>query len=455
MTLIKPIVACMAVLCLVSCKYKDLYEANLAATKKAAEQMQSYKCNFIKAFGQVAYGQSWDFSSADTRVGTRDAEGQISVELCRGLDFGIDDQQMASDPNVVTERTITKNLELYSVLTNELKDGVSRKGESGMLLAPNTEFTIYPLCMKSALTHDLYVRVGEGDPVKVYSKTWTTCGRETVNGDVTSIRYIMSRDDYYPAERAQLPGVRIQAPIGTRVEIYLDNIGGKKGNTAGTGNGKAVYLDTDAKPEGVKLANDAVVKYIGIEDDTTADSDQDYNDVVLAVVGSPFVPEEIALSNGSYDVPLAVTKRYMIEDLGTTDDFDFNDVVVDVTQTVVAHHQVMLENGLVKKDEVMGSELKQKATVRHLGGILPFQLTIGNTTLPQLGSPATFGADVELEYGITGWNPADNNISISVNDARLSFPKAGAIPMIIACDNDVAWSAERVRFDWKKFLLVK
>ena len=422
MTLIKQIAACMGVLCLVACKNKDLYDANLAATKKAAEQMQSYNSNFIKAFGQVAYGQSWDFSSADTRVGTRDAEGQISVELCRGLDFGIDDQQMASDPNVLTERTITKNLELYSVLTNELKDGVSRKGESGVLLAPNTEFTIYPLCMKSALTHDLYVRVGEGDPVKVYSKTWTTCGRETVNGDVTSIRYIMSRDDYYPAERAQLPGVRIQAPIGTRVEIYLDNIGGKKGNTAGTGNGKAV---------------------------------QDYNDVVLAVVGSPLVPEEIALSNGSYDVPLAVTKRYMIEDLGSTDDFDFNDVVVDVTQTVVAHHQVMLENGLVKKDEVMGSEVKQKATVRHLGGILPFQLTIGDTTLPQLGSTATFGADVELEYGIEGWNPAGNNISIAVNDARLSFPKAGAIPMIIACDNTVAWSAERKRFNFEQFQRVK
>ena len=36
-----------------------------------------------------------------------------------------------------------------------------------------------------------------------------------------------------------------------------------------------------------------------------------------------------------------------------------------------------------------------------------------------------------------------------------SFPKAGAVPMIIACDDSEAWSAERVAFDWKKFLEVK
>ena len=438
----------MAVLCLVSCKYKDLYEANLAATKKAAEQMQSYNSNFIKAFGQVDYGQSWDFSSADTRVGTRDAEGQISVELCRGLDFGIDDQQMATDPNVLTERTITKNLELYSVLTNELKDGVSRKGESGVLLAPNTEFTIYPLCMKSALTHDLYVRVGEGDPVKVYSKTWTTCGRETVNGDVTSIRYIMSRDDYYPAERAQLPGVRIQAPIGTRVEIYLDNIGGKKGNTAGTGNGKAVYLDTDAKPEGIDMHKDAIVKYVGIEDDTTSKSDGDYNDVVLAIVGNPSVPEEIKVTDEEYTVESSTTKRYMVEDLGSTGDFDFNDVVIDVTENVKDTYKRTLTNGEVTANDLIKTEKTQSAVLRHLGGLLPFQLTIGNTVLPEM--QGVLGKDLEEKFDIEGWNPLTNNISVKVRNKdngavfNIPFPKAGEAPMIIATPVDWDWMKENV-----------
>ena len=445
----------MTVLCLVACKNKDLYDANLAATKKAAEQMRSYESNFVKAFGQVAYGQSWDFSSAERRVGTRDGGEQITVKFSRGLDFGLTDQQMSSDPDMLTDRTITKNQELYAVLTNELKDDVSRHGKPGVLLAPSSDFVIYPLSIKSALTHDMYVKVGDNEPVKVYSKTWTTCGRETVNGDVTKIRFIQWRDDYYPVERAELPGVRIQAPIGTRVEVYLDNIDGKKGRTAGTGNGRAVYLDTDAMPEGVKLDEHAVVKVIGIEDDTTGGSDNDYNDVVLAVVGGPFVPEEIAFTNDTYEVPLAVTKRYMIEDLGSTDDFDFNDVVVDVTQAVVTRHLVSLTNGLVQKDEVIGSEVDQWAVVRHLGGILPFLLTIGATTLPQLGSPVTFGTDVELTYEIEGWTPADNNISITVNDARLSFPKAGAIPMIIACDNTVDWTAERKRFNFEQFLRVK
>ena len=176
---------------------------------------------------------------------------------------------------------------------------------------------------------------------------------------------------------------------------------------------------------------------------------------MLAIVGNPDVPKEIIIENKTYDVPTSLTKRYMIEDLGTTDDFDFNDVVVDVTRNTVAHHTVEIVDGVKTSDVVTSTDVTEKAVIKHLGGILPFVLKIGDKILPQLGGEDTFEKDVNLEYDITGWEPANNNISITVNNTTLSFPKAGAVPMIIACDDSEAWSAERVAFDWKKFLEVK
>ena len=53
-----------------------------------------------------------------------------------------------------------------------------------------------------------------------------------------------------------------------------------------------------------------------------------------------------------------IEKRYLIEDLGSKDDFDFNDIVVDV------------------KQDIQGN---QKAIIRAMGGTLDFTLKIGNT----------------------------------------------------------------------------
>lgn len=456
--ILKSVVASLAVMSLAACSNNDLYDEGVIAANKTAEQQKSYENNFVKTYGAIAPNQSWDFSTNQQRLGTRAGETEITTELVTGLDFGIKDEFVAYksngqfDSNSLTTRTISKNTALYDVLKNDLKDGKKHKGEPAVLLAPSSDFTIYPLSNQGLYTHDLYVKVGDNDPVKVYSKTWTFYGRPTVNGDVTKIE---SRNwQYYVKERAVLQGIRVKAPIGTRVDVYISNINGNKNSTAGTINGQAIYLDCNAKPEGITLKDDAVIKYIGIED--VKGSDDDYNDVVLAVVGNPDVPEKITFTDDEYDVPLSVTKRYMIEDLGTTDDFDFNDVVVDVTKTTITHHKVTLANGVVVKDEVVGTpDVTEKAVIKHLGGILPFVLKIGDKTLPQLGGEDTFEKDVNLEYDITGWEPANNNISITVNNTTLSFPKAGAVPMIIACDDSEAWSAERVAFDWKKFLEVK
>lgn len=461
--ILKSVVASLAVMSLAACSNNDLYDEGVIAANKTAEQQKSYENNFVKTYGAIAPNQSWDFSTNQQRLGTRAGETEIVTKTVEGLNFDVKYKvkfDMYTWRNYLDERSINNNQDLIKNVSNKLKDGDKHTDvQKAVLVAPSNSFTIYPISVQGMWTHDLYVKVGDNAPVKVYSKTWTDFSHPYVNGDpLTYSNANYDKQTYKVETFVSMPGLYVEAPIGTPIEIYLANVkeGTTKKPTVGTSTGHAIYVDGNgAVPSGIEVRDDAVIKYIGIEDNTTRSSDLDYNDVVLAIVGNPDVPEEIIIENETYDVPTSLTKRYMIEDLGTTDDFDFNDVVVDVTRNTVAHHTVEIVDGVKTSDVVTSTDVTEKAVIKHLGGILPFVLKIGDKTLPQLGGEDTFEKDVNLEYDITGWEPANNNISITVNNTTLSFPKAGAVPMIIACDDSEAWSAERVAFDWKKFLEVK
>jgi hypothetical protein len=231
----------------------------------------------------------------------------------------------------------------------------------------------------------------------------------------------------------------------------------------GTTNGKAVYVDI---PEGivpeledVVLSENAVVKYIGIED-VASGGDNDYNDVVLAIVGNPDVPQEKIITNDEYVVKTVRAKRYMIEDLGSTEDFDFNDVVVDVEEYTVVTHRVTYENGVLKTDEIISTTTEPtKALIRAMGGTIDFELMVGSTSWSKSGAgfdvktmyntQGTIDYDKVLaEFEVTGWSAAANNVSIKVNGKNgevynITFPKAGTAPMIIAVDPTQKWMQEQ------------
>lgn len=153
--------------------------------------------------------------------------------------------------------------------------------------------------------------------------------------------------------------------------------------------------------------------------------------------------------NGDYSdlvclVEPTTVKRYLIEDLGSLDDFDFNDIVVDVA----SYQRMDQETGEVSTH--------QKAIVRAMGGTLDFTLTIGNTTWSKSGkgfdAATVYNAyDGEINYNatlaefeVTGWVPNENNISVTVtlmsgnqrngDDVAITypFPKAGEVPMIMS-----------------------
>ena len=462
---VKVFVGALAMLSLAACSKNDVFDAEQVEKNKEAqakakmeESVKVFQTEFEKHYGKVDPNQSWDFSSGKQRLGTRAGEG-ITTKIVEGLDFDIKyDIDFDLDAFMVkkyklTNRTVNKNKALYTKLAELLPDKKTHNGKPVTLVAPASSFTIYPLICSSGWTHDLFVKVGDNTPVKVYSKTWTDYSHFYSNGDPLKTTISSDRKSYTVDEKVSMPGIYIEAPVGTPIEVYLDNV--KNGDTAmpavGTTNGYAIYVEAgNVKPEGIKLAEGAAVNYIGIEDNTTSSSDKDYNDVVLAVVGNPDVPKEVIIENEKYDVPSVLEKRYMVEDLGEFDDFDFNDVVVDVVETTVTHHKVTSENGLKKSDVVTGTTKTQKAIIRHLGGTLPFVLKIGGTTLPKMGSLSTWKTDPNQEFVVEGWIPNQNNVSFTMNDVTIPFPKVGGIPIIFACDTNVKWAEEREVFDLKK-----
>lgn len=460
-----------AIATLMSCS-KDLSNPSYEDVQK-----QTYAANFVAKYGAISPSQTWDFSTGETQLATRGFSTIKTQVLEKGIDFG----DVSAIKTVVKDARwhhseiqipggVEKNAQLLDAMVKALPEKKKQTGTPAVLVAPASGFYIYPLFCGGCLTFDLKVKVGNQEPVTVFTKDWINF--QTING--------MQKDtEYADGGIVNMKGIYIEAPVGTPVEVYIDNIychtsaaGGANNKAfpspAGTTNGRAIYVDIpdDVKPElgDVELKENAVVKYIGIEDISAGapmSGDNDFNDVVLAVVGNPDVPQEKIITNDQYEVKTCRAKRYMIEDLGATDDFDFNDVVVDVEENTVITHKVTYENGVFKTDEVISETPEPtKAVVRAMGGTIDFDLTIGNTSWTKSGAgfdvktmyntQGTVDYDKVLaEFEVTGWNPQANNVSIKVNgkDGKvfaITFPKAGEAPMIIAVDPTQNWMKERV-----------
>ena len=456
--LLQFVVALGAVASFMSCS-KDLTGSSYGDVQK-----QKYAANFVAKYGEINANQSWDFATGERQLATRGFTTISTQIMENGIDFG-------DLSNLQTERVtfynhswdydvikggVEKNADLLNAIATVLPEKQQWTGKPAVLVAPASSFYIYPLFSGGNLRFNLKVKVGNNNPVTVFAKDYTNF--QTING--------MLKNN---GDTVNMRGIKIEAPVGTPVEVYLDDFITLEGKTqsgvAGTTNGQAVYVDIPEgivpELEGVELLPNAVVKYIGIEDVLTSASDRDYNDVVLAVVGNPDIPQEKIIKENQYEVKTCRTKRYMIEDLGATDDFDFNDVVVDVESYTVETHKVTSENGVIKTDEIISTKSDScKAIIRAMGGTIDFELTIGDTKWVKSEN----GFDVKTmyntqgnveydkvlaEFEVEGWDYDTNNIGVNVmgKDGQLfniQFPKTGEVPMIIAVDPTQKWMGERV-----------
>ena len=258
-----------------------------------------------------------------------------------------------------------------------------------------------------------------------------------------------------------MPGLTVNnVPLGTPISIYI-----KKTDNSTNSNVKELKSVT-AKIEEFEDDDESDMhyecRYFGVD----GNNDGKYNDLTFAIVGSN--------ATKSYG------KRYMVEDLGavTSSDIDFNDVVFDLSYDITG---------------IVPDKSNIKAKVRAMGGTLDFTLKVGNTevfkkstassanlnqsfrndevkaslsrleveTMYNTGAAentAPFYEGVMAEIPVTGWDPANNNVSVVVEGKTsglshnnsvteptvITFPANGTVPAMIAVPVTQEWNYERV-----------
>lgn len=462
---IKMMAAAMAVLGAISCSKSDVFDPGQAEEiKKAQEEAKieqsktDYEANFVEKYGEVDPNQSWDFSTGTPTISLPSSSAKA------GTRAGGYTRTNSTDYYEFLPATITKMKSVF-------KEGRDNRnlGTSFAMHAPANAIYIMPMYMgTSGGNFELWMHVeGIAEDIKVWSKwqdmqvkgaatywtpnpEWQDVKKFDSSNNCTNATAIRSK--YY-----KFSGLPENAVMHFYLKITEAAGGFNEENqvlTSISGYMRDFKFGNDGFPTGLKGIGENITKpeamIIGVEDATTSQSDHDYNDVVFMVYGEPYVPQTFKVE----EFETTYSKRYMIEDLGSTDDFDFNDIVVDVQETFTQKITTDQQGIETISDPVLKG---QKAFLRHRGGILPFELTIGNKNLGKMDG--VLSDDPNTEFEVAGWDRNNNNISIKVyqgNDSQtatqVNFPKEGAIPMIIATDTNVAWSAERVEFNWKEFM---
>ena len=469
----------------------DLYDTNVINEGKQVSVKESYVENFAKKYPNVDLNQSWDFSTkqSDYRMGSN------NKVRTRANDGGI----TAGSWYEVDNNTLTW-------MHEQLVEGEDNRslGNPFYMTVPGNDFTIIPIYQGQAgAMWNLHVVVdgvdylvwekinktslgGSDENVQDETKTGTIQIKDLDNdewhnlhgqwydwgyGHWNSLYNTDGTDRWTPdwSEKNQVTAVRSTPytfhdfPVGAEMYFYLDvTVSGSgdwdgkyhENNNVGAHESslKGQMLALQDVPRPANIAEDNEVMIIGCEDADLKDSDWDCNDVVFLVYGKT-VPKPIKIEEGD-EIEEVKTVRYMIEDLGSTDDFDFNDIVVDVTE--IRTISPTYTNGVVTAWNEKGK--RQEAIVRHLGGTLPFVLKIGNKEYAA-GGQDTFQTSPDLKLDdVTGWTGLNgtHNVSIEVESKnsegvfKVQFPKAGEAPMIIAVDPSQGWMTERqsVPADW-------
>jgi len=397
---------------IVSCSKSDVFEQSQSSVNET--KMNQYKTSFVQKYGEIAPDQSWDFSTVSNAKASTRAEGEISgVELMGAPTVKqflktIKDDKESVKANINNGETKTwiprLAVEMYAAIAH---------CDASKKLANGNNYLYYHLEVCQG-----YTRTKIMEHVNVNSGSWYDAHTQTLNNSSYNQRSVntksMSSDAYW-------------------VAYYTHSATNDYANKANA------EIMKNLKSFEIKNYKEYSVNgrtYWGFD----CTNDGDYSDLIFLV--------------RNVDPVKPIEKRYMVEDLGSIGDFDFNDIVVDV------------------KEDALG---KQKAIIRAMGGTLDFTLQIGNTTWTKSvngvakGYQPTVmyntnpidGAMVLDEFDVTGWNPAENNITVSVKSKDnngvitvIPFPKKGEVPMIIAFDTFYAWMPEQESLpkDWYKIL---
>ena len=453
-TNVKTVMMALVTTTMVACSNnQDVFDGG--AIEKTAKQ--SYAENFAKKYPNVDMNQNWDFSHKNTAY-TLGATGNYKVRTRAGEGSWTKESWYEVDNNTL------------DWMHEQLVEGEDHRalGSPFYMTIPNNDFYIVPIFQGVAsAVWNLHVVIGgedytiwgKSEEIQIKDKTnqdWHNLwdvktyqwGGEGVNWESMFNTDGSDRWTWKPeegGERNKVTDVRAMPrkfsgyPVGEDMYFYLEIRTGdtdrcEVGTQQSSLNGMMLALQNVPRPANIPADYETMI--IGCEDANLSLSDWDMNDVVFLVYGKQGDP-----------VYESKTVRYMIEDLGATDDFDFNDIVIDATEYTAK--TPIYTNG--KLTSWQYGEKFQKAYIRHLGGTLPFTLKIGSTEYAA-GGQSTFQTSPNTEIDIIGWTglTSSHNISVQVQQQgsngvynTVRFPRAGEAPMIIAVDPSQDWMPER------------
>ena len=353
-----------------ACSKSDFIEEQNEAI--AEQHIAEYEANFIKKYGAVAPNKSWDLTTnhpeysfpseqSSTRAFTREAAATYS--------------------NVKGTFNVEQSVLEWCFEKIPAGKNNSNEGTPFYLTVPGNSFTIVPIFQGTADYYwELWMHVdGVGD-IQIWKKGDDLGYRTVAGGDLTMIGTGSSGIPKNPVPvQVVAPSYTFSGlPQDATMYFSLRRWSSYKNYTDDTNKNKYTELTSMSQkmlalrncPIPQDVADENVVNIIGCEDA----SDNDFEDLVFMVYGVPTVKEV-------EDMDEIFTKRYMVEDLGDTDDFDFNVIVVDVSKKMrTTYTYEVYSDGSKKQIGKTGPTLVDEwAVVRAAGGTLDFTITIGSS----------------------------------------------------------------------------
>ena len=445
------LVGSMAVLgvAFTSCsKGEELYDSGAIV----AQQKSEYATNFEKKYGPIDPNQTWDFATMEpisylpsTSAGTR-----------------------AGGTRAGAVNTSTSKMSVGKDVVDWMHEFMKAGKNNSQLGSPfvsklnQTTFTIVPFYQGYATYFwELWMNVG-GEDICIWTKNQDVKYKTTADGEWQTVD-----DNGIPANAIEIeaPSYTFTADPNQNMYFYLLVwTGGKEAHDnkanpiriSSLDNKMLALDDLEKSVTSITVPQGDELTVIGCEDKSTG-SDNDYEDLVFLMYGPPVIHID--------EKEVRETKRYMIEDLGTTDDFDFNDVVVDVAEVYKKKLTFDANNMLLDESEIAGTR-HQEAIVRAAGGTINFTIEIGTNTISTWTKEPTYAATNMVNTGRGGsinydavlakfditdndWDPATNNIRVRVHgkgetdEVLITFPKPGEAPMMIAVPDTQNWMIER------------
>lgn len=248
------------------------------------------------------------------------------------------------------------------------------------------------------------------------------------------------------------------------------------------------------------------VLIIGCEDAHGVESDFDVNDVVYMIIGYPYAPTIVPtteiIKKRYMCEDLGATDDFDFNDIvvDVTQTMEYE--LVTRPEGVSADYTYPNDKNIQVSMNPKEDTKKQYAKISHVCGTLPFQVKVGNYWFKKITDPtqdydtrkalsestgtrgyidpaANDGWNPNVSKEITGWNPKTNNIKIYVEwnkygskpdgqeheskdfsadtddkfadfangeFQKVTFPKNGDVPYMIAVDQDIPWVKERADF---------